>query len=359
MSGDRGICLKKYELESLLKSFALFFLLMVALYVLVATLNYRDQQRQLEEQILNEMKIFSFKPIGQTFQVSFVPKKGKEKLMHLYHGKGEVYALFEIPGSEKFLLKIIMSDAAYQHRLEAVRAKAYALWPLIVLVIAGLALLFALFSLHPFREAMRLNEEFVKDILHDINTPLSSLRINLNILEKRYGEERSVLRMHNAIETIESLQANLKAFLYHQPGTKEVFSLNEMMERKLEYFRLLYPDLHYEMKIDPQLMVECNRHALQRILENLLSNAGKYNKKRGMVRIVAEGNLLRIEDSGQGIENPQRVFERFYKESERGLGLGLHIVRKLADELGIGIQIESELGKGTRVELDLSQVIVG
>ena len=350
--------MKRYELESLIKSFMLFFLLMTALYLLVATMNYRDRHRQLDEKILNEMKIFSFKPLGDSFEVSFVPKKGKENLMHLYHGKEGVYALFEIPGSEKFLLKTLMPGEVYRLRLEAVRAEAYAAWPLMLLLIAGLALLFSLYSLHPFRKALRLNEEFVKDILHDINTPLSSLQINLKILEKRYGEERSFRRMLNAIETVQSLQANLRAFLHRQPGKTEIFSLRELMAARVEYFRLLYPDLRYEMEIDPRIMLRCNRDAFLRIVENLLSNAGKYNVKGGVVRIGVEGDRLRIEDSGRGIENPRRVFERFYKEGERGLGLGLHIVKKLADELGIGLRLESRVGKGTLVELDLSKVMV-
>ena len=68
--------------------------------------------------------------------------------------------------------------------------------------------------------------------------------------------------------------------------------------------------------------------------------------------------LLLIKDSGRGIDNVKKVFERYYKESERGLGIGMHIVKKLCDALGIGIRIESEPGKGTIVALDLGKVIV-
>ena len=56
-------------------------------------------------------------------------------------------------------------------------------------------------------------------------------------------------------------------------------------------------------------------------------------------------------DTGKGIQNPKRVFERFYKEHERGMGIGLHIVKKLSSELGIKVDLESKVAKGTEVFL--------
>jgi two-component system, OmpR family, sensor kinase len=66
--------------------------------------------------------------------------------------------------------------------------------------------------------------------------------------------------------------------------------------------------------------------------------------------------LLNIIDSGKGIKNPKRIFERFYKEQDRGIGIGLHIVKKLCDELGIKIGVQSILESGTTFSLDLSKL---
>jgi len=96
-----------------------------------------------------------------------------------------------------------------------------------------------------------------------------------------------------------------------------------------------------------------------RILDNLLSNAARYNKKGGAVtvRFLRESSTLLIEDSGRGIERPERVFERFYKESEGGQGIGMHIVKKLCDSIGVGVSVESEPGRGTRIALDISAIV--
>jgi signal transduction histidine kinase len=100
-------------------------------------------------------------------------------------------------------------------------------------------------------------------------------------------------------------------------------------------------------------MLTCNKDAFIRILDNLLTNAAKYNKKNGSVFVTYKENVLEIEDTGIGIKNPDKVFQRFYKEHERGIGIGLHIVKKLCDELGIRIGLTSEVGTGTSFFLKL------
>ena len=92
-------------------------------------------------------------------------------------------------------------------------------------------------------------------------------------------------------------------------------------------------------------------------MDNLLSNAGKYNSANGEVNIVLQGSILTIQDTGKGIKKPSKVFDRYYKEQDRGIGIGLHIVKKLCDELTIPINIQSKKNAGTKIGLNLSHVI--
>ena len=66
--------------------------------------------------------------------------------------------------------------------------------------------------------------------------------------------------------------------------------------------------------------------------------------------------VLRIEDSGIGIINIDKIFERYYKESDRGFGIGLHVVKKLCDELDIRVTAKSQQQKGTIFSLDLNRL---
>ena len=97
-------------------------------------------------------------------------------------------------------------------------------------------------------------------------------------------------------------------------------------------------NFHLELKT---VIRHSNEDALRRILDNLLSNACKYNKAQGSVTVRLNVEGFSIVDSGIGIKDRQKVFERFYKEGERGLGIGLHIVKKLCETLGFDISLNS------------------
>ncbi len=352
--------MKRYELESLIKSFLLFFILMFSLYLLMEWQNFKEQKRQLDKTIFSEMQVFSYKPLSGEFDVSFLPRKEEGQQIQILHKETKgPYALFEIPGSKSYLLKVSLAQEKYQERLDSLREKVFGMLFWYTLLIAFISVLLAYYALYPLRKALQLNEEFVKDILHDINTPLSSLLVNVNLLKRRFGEDRSFERMGNNIETIQNLQLNLRSFLQGQVQVMDHFPLYQLLEGRIEYFRVLYPQVIFSLEVNPGVLLYTNREAFMRIIDNILSNAGKYNVKEGEVRVRFTKKRLYVEDTGRGIKHPEKVFSRYYKEGERGLGLGLHIVQKLAKELKIDVSLKSKEGKGTTVILKLSKVIWG
>jgi len=116
-----------------------------------------------------------------------------------------------------------------------------------------------------------------------------------------------------------------------------------------------FKDLEFKVELE-EIVLDTNKAAFTRILDNLLINAAKYNKKNGKVILKLENNMFKIEDTGIGIKNPSKVFERFYKEQERGIGIGLHIVKKLCEELGITIRVDSIVDKGTIFYLNIKNL---
>jgi len=335
----------------------LFFILLTTIYLLVNWQNYREQQQYLDEKIYNKMKIFSYKPLNDTFTISFIDKANAKSSTKLEHNTDDIYALFEVMGSTEYLMRVAIPKSNYQNRLNSLKSKIFDDIYLYMIIILLISFLLAVYTLYPLKKALELNDEFVKDILHDINTPLSSLLINLKIIQKRSGTNTNIMRMENNIETIKNLQSNLKAFLHQQPGKKERFSLDKLLSNRIEYFKPLYPDINFNIFESSSLLLECNKESFTRVIDNIISNAGKYNIKNGDVNVIIDKNILMINDTGIGIKETKKVFNRYYKEGERGIGLGLHITKKLAKELKIRIKLESELNHGTKVSLDLSEVI--
>ena len=348
--------MNKYEIESGIKSFALFFVLITSIYVLFLYQSFSSRQHELDTRIMQQMRIFSFDPTTREFDLTFVPHDTNMTLLTLHHEPQSVYSYFTVPTEDHFLMVVSLPIERYQAQLESIRSsvRSGAVWYLLLIALLSFGL--AYYSLHPIRRAMRLNKEFIRDILHDVNTPIASIAVNLKLLQKKFGEHRAFERIWNNIETIGVMRENLHAYLGKKQGEASVFDLHDIAAQRMEYFRVLYPSIQFESQLPKNTICQTHRESFVRILDNLLSNAAKYNKSGGSVSVTMEGNVLRIRDTGRGIRHPKRAFERHYKEGERGMGLGLHIVQRLCRELGIAIALESEVGIGTVVKLDCARV---
>lgn len=301
------------------------------------------------------MKLCAFSLQCAGLTTDFVDKDENKEENILYQDDG-FYSYYKVPTSEKYLMKVMYSQENYIQRVEKLANKLYGKFLFYSVFAAFVSLLFSIYALMPLQRALRINEEFVKDILHDFNTPISSMLINLKIFKREIGDNQKIQRLENNIQSILSLQDNLRIFLKGVPAQSERFSLKDLVQDRVHYFEVLYPDVHYQITVD-KTALETNKDAFTRILDNLLSNAGKYNIANGNVNIVLQGSTLTIQDTGKGIKHPSKVFDRYYKEQDRGIGIGLHIVKKLCDELIIPIKIHSKKKEGTKIVLHLHNVV--
>jgi len=348
--------LKSAERESFLKSFGVFFLSLTLLGGIVVYLEYFKQKHELQEKIYNEMRICSYTLKCDTYAFDFVVKEA-DKLYRLQETQSEIFALFSIPKNDKYALKIALEESVYSEYLKNVRFEIFNYFLFALIVFAILSMLFSYYTLLPLKKALHLTEEFSRDILHDLGTPLAALRLNVNRLHIASEDTRKFQRILSSIETIFALGDNLRTYLDGHSYQSQKVDLLSITQDRVQMFTKLYPNISFSIE-GKTVMLVVNRDAMVRIIDNLLSNAAKYNKSDGFVKITIDekNKILQIEDNGRGIKEPKRAFERFYKEQERGLGIGLHIVKKLCEELKIDIKVESELLKGTVFTLDLKNI---
>jgi signal transduction histidine kinase len=267
---------------------------------------YRVKKVEIEDKIHIEMKLCAFTLQCEGLKTDFVDKD-EDKEENILYQDGDFYSYFKVPTSEKYLMKVVYSKINYILRVENLENKLYRKFWFYSIFAMLISLLFSMYSLMPLQRALRLNEEFVKDILHDFNTPISSMLINLKLFKREIGDNQKIQRLENNIQSILSLQDNLRIFLKGVPAQSESFSLKELVQNRVDYFAVLYPDVKYKIAIDKTML--------------------------------------------------EKVFDRYYKEQDRGIGIGLHIVKKLCDELAIPIDIESKENIGTTIGLNLSNVI--
>lgn len=331
-----------------------FFVSLALLGGILVYFEYLKQEREIEVELFTKMKLCSFDLKCTQFDFDFVPLQST-KLYQLIVMEQERYALFSIPRNYNYALKLSFSQNKFEDLVYQIRITLLEYYLLLLIVSAILSILFSIYALSPLRRALRLTEEFSRDILHDLGTPLSALRLNVSQLSISEEESRRINRIKQSIEAIVALGDNLRNYLDEHERQIEIFEVSDVVYKRVEMVQKLYADIHFTIQ-SSSFKINTNQDAFIRIIDNLLSNASKYNTKKGTVDIKIDSltKTLTIKDTGNGITHLEKIFDRFYKEQERGVGIGLHIVKKLCDEMKIQITVESKIGVGSSFTLHLT-----
>jgi len=310
--------------------------------------DYQKELQSFDEKLLYKMHTCSYTLNCKEYKIDFDKDQGRVCYV-LFKNEKEVFSYYPIKSATDFCLKLSLTQSEYHAQMHYLHENLILRSIVAFIVTLILSILFSFYALYPLRNALLLTREFVKDILHDFNTPIATMRLNISLLHKELGENKKLGRIERGIENILLLQENLKNYLNTDKSKKEEFNLYELIEDRVHLLENAYQDLTYIIDIPKETILLIEKKPFIRIVDNILSNASKYNKAEGKVFITFDTSKksLTIRDTGKGIKNPKRIFERFYKEHERGVGIGLHIVKKLCDELGIKVELETMLDEGT------------
>ena len=132
----------------------------------------------------------------------------------------------------------------------------------------------------------------------------------------------------------------------------EWLRLDRIIENRVEYVRDLSASkrLCMELDLEPTL-VRINQQSAYRLIDNLLSNAIKYSDVGDSVTITLRNNVLRVKDTGIGIDKEKQadLFKRFHRGNEErgGFGIGLDIVLAICKKYRIKLELESKKGEGS------------
>ena len=242
------------------------------------------------------------------------------------------------------------------------------IWKDIIIYGTAAFILFMLFGLYlaklflkPMRDSIILLDRFIKDTTHELNTPLSAILANIEMMDTSVMVEknrRKLERINIAAKTVSTLYKDLTYLTLEQEkeNKDEMLSLKEIICDRVEYFEVLARSKQITFKLSlADIMIKMDRRKFVRVIDNLISNAIKYNKRNGEISIILEKNRLIISDTGIGIskEKIPFMFDRYlrFNSSEGGFGIGLSIVKKILDEYHIAIEVVSKEGEGTRMIL--------
>jgi two-component system, OmpR family, sensor histidine kinase MprB len=215
-------------------------------------------------------------------------------------------------------------------------------------------------------ESLETQRRFVADASHELRTPLTSLQTNIDVLRGDIALEPEQRRkllddLHRESQEMRSLIAGLLELAQGDAqAEKHEFQLDEVVEDALERARVRFPQVSWEPDGLEPTAVDGYRDRMERAVWNLLENAGKWSGDGGSVEVSLAGGELRVRDHGPGFAEEDRplVFERFYRSADArsmpGAGLGLAIVREVADAHGGTVVAENARDGGALVRLSLN-----
>lgn len=349
--------MKNYEKKSLIK-FTLIYFLSTAIFILILGYLYHGQQKTF---ILQKHAMKMHEYIITLKQTNF---KHAEEFYTFKRIKKDIVK-YQLPIKENgFYTKVFPSTKENYNILvkinaeiidnEIKKAKQFVLfWQIIShIVFLIISFILAKISLRPMNETITSLDRFIKDLIHDLNTPSTAILLNSKMLSREITNEKSqkkIYRIEQSAKSIASLYENLEIFL-DKDIKKNKLDLYPILKLKKENFKLIFPEV--KIYIDKKnMLVDSNEKAISRIIENILSNACKYSNENPKIHISFNNNILSIKDNGKGIKFPKKIFERAYTENELGHGIGMHIVHRLVLELEMDINIVSQEEKGTIIEL--------
>ena len=216
--------------------------------------------------------------------------------------------------------------------------------------------------LKPMRDALHLLDRFIKDTTHELNTPVTAIITNIEMIDKSSLDER-LLKKINRIEigakTISNIYEDLTFVTLNNQiiSNNEDINLSNVLKQRVEYFNSIatMKKINFDLDIKDDIFMVCDMKKITKLIDNILSNAIKYNKIAGFIKVNLDDNILSIEDSGKGIEkeNLKTLFERYsrFDKSVGGFGIGLNIVSLIAKEYNLKIDVKSQIDIGTTVEI--------
>ena len=214
----------------------------------------------------------------------------------------------------------------------------------------------------------RVRNEFVLRASHELRTPVTGMQMAFSLLRERthYPENSREADLfstvHEEMQRLVTLINDLLNFSRYQSGQQKLerapCDVSDLLTQALQRFEAVAREDDIDLKLElqaplPPLLLD--HQQMERVLDNLLSNAVRHTPKSGQIRLLArhhgERVIISVEDNGEGIPYSQqaRIFEPFVQIGRRrgGAGLGLALCKEITQLHGGRIGVHSRIGHGT------------
>ncbi len=195
-------------------------------------------------------------------------------------------------------------------------------------------------------------DKFIKNAIHEINTPLSIIITNIDLFKLKFDNNKYLSKIEAGSKIIHNIYNDLSYLVkkdrIEYPQREVNFS--QFLLFRIDFFDEVALGNHIKInhKIEDNITINFNETQLQRICDNSLSNAIKYSYEDTTINISLKQDkdliILNIQNRGDTIQNSEKLFTRFYRENDSrgGFGIGLNIIKEICSNNDVNIKVTSQ-----------------
>ncbi len=202
------------------------------------------------------------------------------------------------------------------------------------------------------KKILEMQKHFIKQTVHETNTPLSVIMNAVELYKMEYGENKYLFHIEAAMKNMSNIYDDLSYLITQDQVKYPKYNINivDHIRSRVEFFVPLASQVRLDIDLkynDELIEIFFNEIRLQRIVDNNLANAIKYSVENNRILVNIEKKdklcIFSVSTKSLMIEEPDKIFNEYYRESsnKKGFGLGLNLVKEICEEDNVQIKISS------------------
>jgi signal transduction histidine kinase len=268
------------------------------------------------------------------YKIKFQDDSEKYKTIY-FMGKSPIF------DESKIVYSLTFDESEYINDLKVLNNVMF------LISLIGIVTIYVVFRVRNKEKLLSYKDKFIEHSVHEIKTPLSVIKLNAQLRNRNFGEDKYSLKIEGAIKSLENSYEDM-VFLHTKEKINylnENLNLKEILLERIKYFEIIASSQNrkLQLKTSDEYTVTISKIELFRLIDNNLSNAIKYSKVGSEIEILLEKNELKFISYGDRIKDVENIFQKYTRENSSvgGHGLGLSIVKDICLKYKITINVHS------------------
>ena len=237
----------------------------------------------------------------------------------------------------------IIACKIFPDEISKIKEKVFIFNIVALIFIMIIAYFLAKLFLRPMKKEIENLEDFLRDVTHEMQTPIAIINTNIETLEMKNIDFKEFRRIKNATNRLSKIFSDLKYLRFKQKNIEKI-NIKEILKTRVNFFATQIENKNLKLNLNIEdVILTIDKEDLIKLIDNLLSNAIKYSSIHSKIMINLTNKYLEVINDGE-IKNINKITQKFYREneSEGGFGLGLYIVKNICKFYNFQLQISSK-----------------